>query len=302
MDTETIKCFNEVKESFLDTQTEEELALLNPRDIRVTIESWATPDTDKGRVEEMIFEWVKQFRGFGTDQGLTIDEKHKFLDATLQLADRDIDSIVEKAGTYTNRVAAYEKDMKLFIDKIRDMSGNNKTRLVNTLAKVNYNYIWEYGSDPVPSKEEEIKIIAEEIRKRTGHKKTVPVMRLAREEYSNIFGEGRFLDSYYPYLHSFLLEILDYEYFVSMEIEPNIKRLKYLRRSSSANILKETLVSKEWHDRWLYFSQAGIKNRHRYATTINSDKWAIPFEDFAHLYRALHRKSNEFITSPLPSK
>lgn len=313
------KCFNDVRESFLNTQLTEELALLTPRDIRVTVESWATVDTNKERVEEMIFDWLKPYRDVKTrlikidgiyqvqelnftDRDYTPQEKHKLLMTTLQHTDRDIDRMVKKAGAYTDRVAKYEKDMRLFVDKIRNLSSGNKTRLLNTLEEINYNYIWEYSDKSVPSKEEEINIIAEEIRERTEHRKTVPVMKLAREEYSNIFGEGRCLDSYYPYLNSFLREILDYEYFVSMEIKPNIDRLNHLKRPSSTNILKETIIDKEWYDRWLYFSQVGTKNRHQYAATTNSDKWAISFEDFAHLYRALHRKTNRFIISPFPKK
>lgn len=276
---DTIKCFYTVQEAILSVYGEdpEELSFITPRSISNTVESWATGDPDKVKVVQMIFEWLGQYRYFGTDQGLTIDEKHNLLMKTLSNAQRALDSILtkrdrgleeaefesfnrltpEEQTEFLNNmpirvrgedhgkcnIEEYKLNMEWFLDMAIPGNQTKETRLLNLLKKMGYNYADEVNG--------------------------------------------------YLYLFSFLSELMRYEFILCREITPYTEELISFKR------YKHKPEDEVWIKRLNYYKDIGIKNKHRHSATLNSTKWAISFNDFAKLYRAILGLSNKAIVSPL---
>ncbi len=152
--TDTINCFNDVKEAFLNTQLTEELALLTPRDIKSTVESWAKGDTDKRRVEQMIFEWLKQYRLSEreririTDENCTLDEKHDLLINTLSNAKKYMESLLTDRDHGRCDIDQYRINIEWFLECVLPSSNIKEKRLLGLLKKMGYNFIDDLNGYP----------------------------------------------------------------------------------------------------------------------------------------------------------
>ncbi len=273
---ETANCFNDVKETFLNTQLAEELSLLTPRDIRETINSWATTSTDKERVGELIFEWLKD--EYPDKKGelssevkhdrllLTISNAKKYLDSILTKRDRKAEDAdperfnsltpeeqEEHLNTLPSRVRGedhgkcnmeeYKDNMDYLLNMVIPTTRNNKTKLLKLLDKMGYGYNDELNG--------------------------------------------------YLFLFSFLSELMRYEFIICREIIPYTEEIRSFKR------YKHDPEDKVWEARLNYYKNIGVRNRHRHSATLNSNKWAISFEDFAKLYRKILGLSNKAISTPL---
>jgi len=98
----------------------------------------------------------------------------------------------------------------------------------------------------------------------------------------------------YPYLLFFLEELMWYEFIIHTEIKPYKKELQNMIRRTTHNEVDPAMMR-----RLTYYKDIGERNKHRHAATIHSDKWAIPFEDLAKLYRKILGLSHKALTSPI---
>lgn len=247
--TDTINCFNDVKEAFLNTQLIKELALLTHRDIKNTVESWAKGETDKKRVEQMIFEWLQQYRLPEleririTDENCTLEEKHDLLKKTLSNAKEYMELLLKDNDHGKCDIEEYRDIIESFLNRVLPSSDIKEKRLLGLLKKMGYNFIDDLNG--------------------------------------------------YPYLLFFLIEIIEYEFYLCKEIIPYTEQIRSYKR------YKHKPNDEIWIKRLNYYKNIGIRNKHKHAATIYSDRWAIPFRNFAELYRKIFLRSNKAITSPL---
>ncbi len=275
--TETTSCFNEVKESFENVYLTEELALLTPRNIKDTVDSWATEQTDKERVVEKILEWLEPYRGFGTDNDLTPEEKHELLKKTIAHAHKQLDSILTKRDR-DQEEADRKRFNKLTPEEQGDYIGNMPIRVRGE----------DHGSCNMEEYQENMEWILGMVLPFDQNKET-RFLNLLKSMGYNFIDET----NGYPYLSSFLSELFWYEFIICREIYP------YKKEIISFNRYKHDPVEEEWISRLNYYKDIGVKNKHRHSATINSTKWAIPFNDFAKLYRKILGLTKYSLTSPI---
>lgn len=242
MDNPEIICFNDVKEAFLNTQSAEELHLLTPRDIRNTIDSWATASTDKERVQELILEWLED-KYPSKEEKLSPADKHSLLQLTVSKAKRRLDSILSNEDHGKCNMEEYKENMDWLLNMVIPTDQNNETRFINLLNKMGYGY-----SDDING---------------------------------------------YPYLFSFLSELIWYEFIICREVVPYKEELKSFKR------YKHNPEDKVWIARLNYYKDIGVRNKHRHSATLNSNKWAISFSDFTKLYRKILGLQKRALLNPL---
>ena len=323
MDNHETICFNDVRESFLNTLSEEELQLLTPRDIRNAIASWATASTDKERVQELILEWLEDEYPSKKDE-LSLDEKHKRLLLTISDAREYLDSILtdhsptddertdfrvaeekddaiekqlsqelhdwEKYQISQGESAEYFKGADEYIDRLRSQRGKN---------------VSDYLQKP-PSKREAVKQVKHhgkcdinEYKKNMNQllDKVISISQNKETRLLNLLDEMGYgysdeLNGYF-YLFSFLSEMMRYEFIICREVAP------YKEELISFKKYKHKPEDPIWVARLSYYTDIKVRNKDRHSATLNSDKWAIPFKDFAKLYRMILGSSNRSLLSPL---
>lgn len=321
---ETANCFNDVKETFLNTQLAEELSLLTPRDIRETINSWATTSTDKERVGELIFEWLEDEYPCKKDE-LSPKEKHKRLLITVSNAREHIDFVltdhtptddrrksfkiaeekdavieeqfrqeVEDWGEYQisqGESAKYFKGGDERIDRLRGQGDKNVSDYLQKLPNKK--------RETVKQSKHHGKCDIYEYKKNMCHflDNIIPTDQNNETRLLNLLDEMGYGYSDelngYLFLFSFLSELMRYEFIICREITPYTEEIRSFKR------YKHDPEDKVWEARLNYYKNIGVRNRHRHSATLNSNKWAISFEDFAKLYRKILGLSNKAISTPL---
>lgn len=123
----------------------------------------------------------------------------------------------------------------------------------------------------------------------TSDTKEKKLLKFLKEMGYNIIRKG----DGYVYYGFFLYELMSYELFLCREIAPYKKELASLKR------YKRKPNDKIWEKRLEYYQTIGERNKHKHLVTFNSNKWAIPFDKFAKLYRKILDLSNKAIGTPL---
>lgn len=275
---EILSCFNDVKEAFLNTQLTEELYLLTPRDIRNTIENWATVSTDKERVEELIFEWLEQDGYSNKKDKLSPAEKHRRLLLTVSNAEKYLDSILTKRDK-----SIEEAERK----KFNSLTPEEQTEYLNTIP------LSVKGEDHGKCNIEEYRNNMECLLNMaipTDQNRETRLLKLLKDMRYDFSDEV----NGYPFFLSFLSELIRYEFILCREIIPYKKELENIIRRVSLDDV-DTIMQKRLN----YYREIGVRKKHIHLATLNSTKWAIPFNDFAKLYRKILGLKKRALLTPL---